>query len=163
MPNATSAVAYRLHLWIRQISPMIWRRLLVRSDSTIADLHYTLQIAFGWSDAHLNLFHIHGQDFGVYQDGGTCFSTHPDQVRLGDFQVRINERFRYEYNFGDGWQHEVCVDAPGIGRRAYLSVLHWRQAADAAGRLWWPPGLHGTTGCGPVALLRNYSGTSRTT
>jgi hypothetical protein len=100
MPNATSAVAYRLHVWIRQISPMIWRRLLVRSDSTIADLHYTLQIAFGWSDAHLNLFHIHGQDYGVYHDGGTCFSTHPDQVRLGDFQFRINERFRYEYNFG---------------------------------------------------------------
>ena len=61
MTNITSVVAYRLHVWIRQISPMIWRRLLVRSDSTIADLHDTLQIAFGWSDAHLNLFHIHGQ------------------------------------------------------------------------------------------------------
>jgi Plasmid pRiA4b ORF-3-like protein len=49
--------------------------------------------------------------YGVYHDGGTCFSTHPDQVRLGDFQFRINERFRYEYNFGDGWQHEVRVEA----------------------------------------------------
>ena len=52
MTNITSVVAYRLHVWIRQISPMIWRRLLVRSDSTIADLHYTLQIAFGGSDTH---------------------------------------------------------------------------------------------------------------
>ncbi|TDN62170.1 plasmid pRiA4b ORF-3 family protein [Paraburkholderia sp. BL10I2N1] len=111
MPNATSAVVYRLHVWIRQISPMIWRRLLVRSDSTIADLHYALQIAFGCSDAHLNLFHIHGQDYGVCHDGGTSFSTHPDQVRLCDFKFRINERFRYEYNFGDGWQHEVRVEA----------------------------------------------------
>jgi hypothetical protein len=111
MPNATSAVVYRLHVWIRQISPMIWRRLLVRSDSTIADLHYALQIAFGWSDAHLNLFHIHGQDYGVCHDGGTSFSTHPDQVRLCDFKFRINERFRYEYNFGDRWQHEVRVEA----------------------------------------------------
>jgi len=111
MPNATSAVAYRLHVWIRQISPMIWRRLLVRSDSTIADLHYTLQIAFGWSDAHLNLFHIHGQDYGVYHDGGTSFSTQSDQVRLCDFRSRINERFRYEYDFGDCWQHEVRVEA----------------------------------------------------
>jgi hypothetical protein len=111
MSNATSAVAYRLHVWIRQISPMIWRRLLVRSDSTIADLHFTLQIAFGWSDAHLNLFHIHGQDYGVYHDGGTSFSTDPDQVRLCDFRFRINERFRYEYDFGDGWQHEVRVEA----------------------------------------------------
>ncbi|AUT75723.1 hypothetical protein C2L64_46190 [Paraburkholderia hospita] len=40
---------YRLHVWLRQISPMIWRRLLVRSDSTITDLHHILQIAFGWN------------------------------------------------------------------------------------------------------------------
>jgi hypothetical protein len=40
---------------------MIWRRLLVGSDSSIADLHHTLQIAFGWSDSHLHRFHIHGR------------------------------------------------------------------------------------------------------
>ena len=28
--------AYQLRIWIREISPQIWRRLLVRSDSTIA-------------------------------------------------------------------------------------------------------------------------------
>ena len=43
--------AYQLRIWIREISPQIWRRLLVRSDSTIAQLHDTLQIAFGWSAA----------------------------------------------------------------------------------------------------------------
>ena len=90
---------------------MIWRRLLVRSDSTIADLHYMLQIAFGWSDEHLNLFHIHGQDYGVYHDGGTSFSTNPNQVQLHDFKFRRNERFRYDYDFSDGWQHEVRVEA----------------------------------------------------
>jgi hypothetical protein len=89
---------------------MIWRRLLVRSDSTIADLHYTLQIAFDWSDEHLNLFHIHGQDYGVYHDGGICFSTDPNLVRLCDFKFRINERFLYEYDFRDSWQHEVRVE-----------------------------------------------------
>jgi hypothetical protein len=35
---------YQLRIWIRHISPQIWRRLLVRSDSTIAQLHDTLQI-----------------------------------------------------------------------------------------------------------------------
>jgi hypothetical protein len=30
---------YQFHVWIRQISPMIWRRLLVRGDSSVADLH----------------------------------------------------------------------------------------------------------------------------
>ncbi|KAG0298677.1 hypothetical protein BGZ96_008704 [Linnemannia gamsii] len=90
---------------------MIWRRLLVRSDSTIAELHNTLQIAFGWSDTHLNRFHIHGQDYGVYHDGGISFSTDADQVRLCGFKLRINERFLYKYDFEDGWQHEVRIEA----------------------------------------------------
>jgi hypothetical protein len=70
MADETRIEVYRLHVWLCRISPMIWRRLLVRSDSTIADLHYTLQTAFGWSDEHLHRFHIHGQDYGVSRAGG---------------------------------------------------------------------------------------------
>jgi Plasmid pRiA4b ORF-3-like protein len=47
MEDETCTEVYLLHVWICRISPMIWRRLLVRSDSTIAELHYTLQTAFG--------------------------------------------------------------------------------------------------------------------
>jgi hypothetical protein len=49
---------YQLRIWIRHISPQIWRRLLVRSDSTIAQLHDTLQIAFDWTNDHLHQFLI---------------------------------------------------------------------------------------------------------
>lgn len=49
---------YQLRTWIRHISPQIWRRLLVRSDSTIAQLHAILQIVFGWTDEHLHIFFI---------------------------------------------------------------------------------------------------------
>ena len=112
METPKSAVEiYQFHVWIRQISPMIWRRLLVRSDCSIADLHYTLQIAFGWSDDHLNLFHIHGQDYGVYHDGGFSFSKNPNLVKLSDFKFRKNERFTYEYDFGDCWEHTVRLEA----------------------------------------------------
>src|SRR6266566_6941550 len=51
MSNTEQVVqVYQLRIWIRHISPQIWRRLLVRSDSTIAQLHDTLQIAFGWKE-----------------------------------------------------------------------------------------------------------------
>jgi hypothetical protein len=110
MADAPGGEAYRIHVWIRQISPMIWRRLLVGSDSSIADLHHTLQIAFGWSDSHLHRFHIHGRDYGIGKIGGTGFSTDAKQVRLADFRFRINERFVYEYDFGDTWQHEVRIE-----------------------------------------------------
>jgi hypothetical protein len=57
---------YQLRIWIRQISPQIWRRLLVRSDSTIAQLHDALQIAFGWTDERLHQFLIRGKPYGVW-------------------------------------------------------------------------------------------------
>ena len=43
---------YQLKVVLRQCSPLIWRRLLVTSDTTIAQLHTILQIAMGWEDVH---------------------------------------------------------------------------------------------------------------
>ena len=110
MADETCTAVYRIHVWICRISPMIWRRLLVRSDSSIADLHYTLQTAFGWSDEHLHRFHIHGQDYGVSRVGGIIFSADPAKVRLSDFKFRLKESFRYEYDFVAGWEHQVHVE-----------------------------------------------------
>jgi hypothetical protein len=41
---------------------MLWRRFLVRSDSTLADLHVLLQIDFDWTDFHLHRFGIRKKD-----------------------------------------------------------------------------------------------------
>jgi hypothetical protein len=109
MADALGGEAYRIHVWIRQISPMIWRRLLVGSDSSIADLHHTLQIAFGWSDSSPSVPHPR-PGLRHRQDRRVGFSTDAKQVRLADFRFRINERFRYEYDFGDAWQHEVRLE-----------------------------------------------------
>ncbi len=50
----TKVEVYQLRVWIRKISPQIWRRLLVRNDRTIAELYQILQAVFGWSDEHPN-------------------------------------------------------------------------------------------------------------
>lgn len=119
---------------------MVWRRLLVRSDSTIADLHYTLQIAIGWSDTHLNRFHIHGKDFGVYHSGGMGFADNPEHLYLADFSFRIRERFLYEYDFGDAWLHEVRIEKllPLDPKRTYPVCIGGQHAAppeDCGGAL----------------------------
>ena len=101
---------YQLRVWLREISPAIWRRLLVRSDSTIADLHYALQIAMGWTDFHLHRFIIHGKRYGIPRIYGISFADDPKQVRLCDFRLREKERFLYEYDFRDLWQHEIRVE-----------------------------------------------------
>ena len=53
-----STEVYQLHIALREISPAIWRRVLVRFDSTILDLHYVIQLTMGWTDKHLNCFTI---------------------------------------------------------------------------------------------------------
>ena len=133
-------IVYQLKAWLLGISPMICRRLLVRSDSTIADLHYTLQIAIGWSDTHLNRFHIHGKDFGVYHIGGVAFADDPEQVRLSTFGFRTRERFLYEYDFGDAWLHEIRVEKrlPADAKRIYPVCIDGKHAAppeDCGGAL----------------------------
>ena len=112
MSNATSpTTVYQLKVVLKGISPMMWRRLLVSGQSSIEDLHYILQIAMGWSDEHLHQFVIHGKRYGVYHPGGISFSDAPKTIRLSDFQWREREKFRYDYDFSDGWQHEIRVES----------------------------------------------------
>ncbi len=54
-------VIYQLWVILKDISPLIWRRLLVPGDYSIADLHYILQIAFDWDNVHLHRFEIYGK------------------------------------------------------------------------------------------------------
>jgi Plasmid pRiA4b ORF-3-like protein len=101
---------YQLRIWIRKISPQIWRCLLVRSDSTIAELHDTLQVAFGWSDEHLHRFLIRGKPYGIGRIGGIIFDDNPRQVQLRDFHFRCKETWVYEYDLTDWWQHEIRLE-----------------------------------------------------
>ncbi|MDQ3252338.1 MAG: plasmid pRiA4b ORF-3 family protein, partial [Acidobacteriota bacterium] len=98
---------YQFHVMLRGINPPVWRRLLMRSDSSIADLHDTIQIALHWSDFHLHRFLIRGTEYGLSRAGCTGFTTDPKQVLLADFNFRERERFLYEYDFFDLWQHQV--------------------------------------------------------
>lgn len=104
-------VVFQLKVVLRGVSPLIWRRVLIRSDATIAGLHRTLQPSTTWSDKHLHRFVIHGKAYGRSRIGGIGFADDPDRVRLVGFGFRLRERFLYEYDFRDGWQHDVRVEA----------------------------------------------------
>ena len=110
-PPPAGPFLYQLRVVLRGVSPLIWRRLLVRSDSSIADLHATLQLVLGWSDEHLNRFVVHGREYGVAHPAGLWFRDDPYEVRLGDLGLRAGERFLYEYDFIDVWCHDVRVEA----------------------------------------------------
>jgi hypothetical protein len=105
------AQIYQLRAVLRGISPLIWRRLLVRSDSTVAQLHEVLQIAFGWDDEHLNRFEIRGREYAVYRDGGGMIGIDARVVRLCDLKLHRLERFVYEYDFSDSGIYDLRLEA----------------------------------------------------
>jgi hypothetical protein len=86
-PNPGAVCVYQFKVVLRGVSPMIWRRILLRSDQTIADLHYTIQIAMGWSDSHLHRFHIHGKDYGVAHEGGIMVRRQPREGSPGRLRI----------------------------------------------------------------------------
>ena len=112
MDATAQATVYLIHAWIRGIHPMLWRRFLVRSDSTLADLHWIIQIGFGWTDFHLHRFRIRKKSYTIPRIG-SVEGHDARQVKLMDLQFRINERFLYEYDFGDLWQHEIRIEQHG--------------------------------------------------
>src|SRR5437763_9917004 len=130
-PTNHEPVVYQLRVVLRGVSPLIWRRLLIRSDSTIADLHASLQLVLGWSDEHLNRFVIQGREYGIWHDGGIGFRDNPRHVRLTDLGLRVRERFLYEYDFTDGWQHDVRIEQilPLVSGRHYPACIGGRRAA----------------------------------
>jgi hypothetical protein len=99
MSDSSEPAIYQLKVVLLGVSPMIWRRILVSSDSTIEDLHYTFQLAMGWEDIHLHHFIIHGKYYGITQPGGTIFSDRACEVKLVSFGFREKEKFLYEYDF----------------------------------------------------------------
>ena len=58
--------AYSIKIALRGVSPMIWRRLRVRGNTSLADLNHIIQIAMCWDDDHLHSFHIYGEDGSRY-------------------------------------------------------------------------------------------------
>jgi hypothetical protein len=123
---ATPLSIYQLRIVLRSISPLIWRRVLVPSDTTLAHLHTLLQILFAWSDEHLHSFHIHGREYGS-SGAPTC------GVRLRDFYLHRGERFRYVYDFGAHWECDIRLEAllPLAPRRVYPVCIGGKHAAPS--------------------------------
>ena len=111
METAGEAFIYQFRVVLKGISPLIWRRLPVPDDGSIADPRFILQIAFDWDDRNLHRFFIHGKDYGIYHSGGMSFSDDPYQIKLADFKFRKGEKFLSEYDFFNSWKHLLGIEA----------------------------------------------------
>ncbi len=89
--------------------PPVWRRLQVPADIALDALHDVLQIAMGWKDAHLHQFVVNGDCYGVYDPQFPNDMQNESSYLLSDL-VGEGEQLTYEYDFGDGWIHEIKIE-----------------------------------------------------
>src|SRR5690242_9210540 len=94
--TAPSGRIYQLHIALRGIRPPIWRRVQVPSSFTLAKVHETIQMVFGWTDTHLHKFYVDGTAYGKPDFDEDVLNE--AETRLA--QTRL-ERFTYVYDFGD--------------------------------------------------------------
>lgn len=101
----------QLRVSIRGMSPPVWRKLLINSDTTLHELHLMIQAAMGWYNCHLYEF-SYGQDKYSNLDHWDEIPEEEidsTQVTLGDLDLSEGDELTYLYDFGDNWEHTVSV------------------------------------------------------
>jgi hypothetical protein len=101
--------AVELVVTLRDVDPPVWRRLVVPEKATLHDLEGLLQAVMGWRGTHLSMFELGGRQYGDVEDMDELGD--PRSVRVG--ALADGTQFRWDYDFGDGWEHDVRVE----GRR----------------------------------------------
>jgi Plasmid pRiA4b ORF-3-like protein len=103
---------FQFKIILQEIKPPIWRRIQV-PDCTLADLHEIIQAAMGWENYHMHQFRINGKRYGMPDPDGLEFGPKiidETKVLLSQL-VPQTKKFRYEYDFGDGWLHEIVFES----------------------------------------------------
>jgi len=101
---------YQLKVTLQHTKPPIWRRIQVRANTTLPRLHDTLQVAMGWTDAHLHQFIIDGVEYGLPDPDFADAMRSEQRIKLERVVTTEKDRFVYEYDFGDSWTHILLVE-----------------------------------------------------
>lgn len=91
--------------------PLIWRRLVLVPDLTLADLHRAIQATMGWQDYHLHSFNVRGEEYGVPHQHDQVKVYDERTLTLREALPRVRSSIFYTYDFGDNWVHQVRLEA----------------------------------------------------
>jgi len=106
---------YQLKVTLIDSTPAIWRRIQVK-DCTLDKLHEHIQTVVGWTNSHLHHFDIDGQFYG----DPDLLEKNFHEMNYRDSTITLlseivpedgkRRRFKYEYDFGDRWDHEILFE-----------------------------------------------------
>ena len=99
----------RLSITLQHVAPTVARRMDVRSDTSLEDLHLYIQAAMGWEDCHLWGFDARRQGQSAHWSPDD-FDEEVEVTLLDviDF-LRGKPEFTYIYDYGDSWTHRIRI------------------------------------------------------
>jgi len=112
-----------LEITLLNTEPPVWRIVELKQTSTLHELHAVIQIAMGWSNAHLYSFRKGAKSnetefmLPEYDASGELYTgNNPQKFKLKDIFLNVGDTIEYEYDFGDGWKHEILLKGKTIER-----------------------------------------------
>jgi len=110
---------YQFKITLKDIKPLIWRRIHVPKTYTFWDLHIAIQDVMGWYDSHLHEFEIVNPLSGTKTIIGipnddedfANYKTLPGwKQKISDYFSKENQSANYIYDFGDNWEHKIILE-----------------------------------------------------
>lgn len=121
---------HQLEVSLRDVAPRVWRRIMVPSEMTLDDLAAVLEAAMGWLGGHLHLFDIDGTEYSMHSPEFENLGLDESEYTIGEVPLEVGTTMRWDYDFGDGWQHDVKVEAitPFVAGTGYPICLEGERA-----------------------------------
>lgn len=136
-------VSWQLKIELLDVTPTVWRRLIVPETIKLPKLDRAIQAAFGWTNSHLHEFIIAGVRYAYPDPEWAEELKQVDETRIVLLDALGYEArsFDYVYDFGDHWHHVAIVEDRHI-QTSPTSPVHCSEGENAC-----PPedvgGAHG--------------------
>ena len=108
--NKKSKSLYQIKVTLVGSKPPIWRRLIVKDNIRLDQLHPVLQVTMGWFNCHLHQYRVGSSYIGIPDKEFDFDITDERKVYLKDIVSNPKDNFVYEYDFGDGWEHKIVLE-----------------------------------------------------
>lgn len=105
--------SYILHISLTFSDPLIWRRVQVPGNISLATFHHVIQLSMGWSDTHVHQFHVGKISYEPVLGSDTIGEAKRYDERnfkLQDLEESMRFMFAYLYDAGDIWEHEIRLE-----------------------------------------------------
>lgn len=126
-PAQAGVACLTIKATLRDVSPPVWRRVRVPKSMPLTDLAIVLITAMGWTGTHLWGFRKDRVNWVVPSPDWPNEDRDARRAKVGSVLRVVGDRAIFEYDFGDGWEHDLVVESiesgdPGVlllaGRRS---------------------------------------------